>query len=120
MGGVPQEVELWRVIPALRREFAKALAKQGLSRKQAAEKLGLTPAAISQYFNEKRAFKIRFPRSVLGRVEEASERLLRGESSFLEEVQRILLTEEVKRITCSIHKAENPELKECNVCFEKR
>ena len=54
---LPCEHALWYVLPQIRAELASELVKAGLSQKQAAEKLGLTPSAVSQYLHKKRGGK---------------------------------------------------------------
>ena len=46
---------MWNGLPVIRREFAESMIKDfGLSQKEAAEKLGITPAAVCQYVSRKR------------------------------------------------------------------
>ena len=55
MNQLPCEKIIWYGIPVIRRELAFSLINQfGLSQKEAAEKLGITPAAVSQYLSKKR------------------------------------------------------------------
>jgi len=58
---LPCEQALWYVLPQIRADIARELVKGGLNQKEAAEKLGITPAAVSQYMNKKRAGKIKLP-----------------------------------------------------------
>ena len=52
----PCEIIVWQILPAIRRELARRLTQDfGLSQKEAAEKLGLTEAAVSRYISGKRA-----------------------------------------------------------------
>ena len=58
---MPQEIEVWYLIPALRREFTRIFIKDyGLTQKQTADILGITEAAISQYLRLKIANQIKF------------------------------------------------------------
>ena len=55
MKQTPCEQMLWNRLPAIRRELAIALiSTHGLSQREAAELLGVTPAAICQYLSKKR------------------------------------------------------------------
>jgi predicted transcriptional regulator len=46
---------VWYLLPLIRKEFAKSLIKNhSLTQRKAAEKLGITEAAVSQYFSKKR------------------------------------------------------------------
>ena len=55
MKRLPCENIIWYGIPVVRRELAFCLINQfGLSQKDAANKLGITPSAVSQYISKKR------------------------------------------------------------------
>jgi predicted transcriptional regulator len=55
MKRTPCEHLLWHGLPVIRKEIAETMIKQfGLSQRQTAEKLGVTPAAICQYLKHKR------------------------------------------------------------------
>jgi predicted transcriptional regulator len=53
------EVVVADILPGLRALLAKELAKQGLNQQQAATKLGVTQAAVSQYRRELRGWRIK-------------------------------------------------------------
>jgi predicted transcriptional regulator len=56
---VPCENIIWRVLPAIRKEFSINLMKNyGLNQKQVAELIGITPAAVCQYLSDKRGVDI--------------------------------------------------------------
>ncbi len=51
----PCETIIWKSLPCIRRELAMLLVKEhGLSQKEAASRLGVTEAAVSQYLSGKR------------------------------------------------------------------
>lgn len=52
---VPCEHAIWYILPQIRSDIAKELVSGGMSQKEAAKRLGVTPAAVSQYLNKKRA-----------------------------------------------------------------
>jgi len=55
MSHLPCENIIWYGLPVIRRELAFCLINQfGLSQKEAADKLGITPSAVSQYISKKR------------------------------------------------------------------
>ncbi|MCX6667314.1 MAG: transcriptional regulator, partial [Euryarchaeota archaeon] len=55
MKRTPCEYMMWNGLPVIRREIAEKMINNfGLSQKDAAEKLGVTPAAICQYLSKKR------------------------------------------------------------------
>jgi len=55
---VPCETIVWRLLPTIRAEIAKALLNENLSQSDAAEKLGISRAAVCQYVKEKRGTDI--------------------------------------------------------------
>ena len=53
---MPQEIEVWYLLPALRKELTTIfIDNHQMKQKEAAKLLGLTEAAISQYRKDKRA-----------------------------------------------------------------
>ncbi len=55
MGKIPCEYIIWDVIPVIRKELVCCIiSKFALSQKEAAEKMGLSPATISHYKCHKR------------------------------------------------------------------
>ena len=46
---------MWNGLPVIRKEIAESMINDfGLSQKETAEKLGITPAAVCQYLSKKR------------------------------------------------------------------
>ncbi len=113
----PQEIEVWYVLPALRRELALELSQKGLSQSQIAELLHITKPAVSQYMNKKRAQGIEFDPKVKGMIREAAENIVKTKN-FMGELQKILRYIEKEKIICEIHQKHCKELSECNVCYE--
>ena len=72
----PQEIEVWYILPAIRREIAKHLIDSGLKQKEVALKLGVTEAAVSQYMKDKRANEIVFDVTIKKAIERAAKRLV--------------------------------------------
>jgi len=59
MGKNPCQYMVWDVLPVIRKELVCCIVHNfGLNQKEAAEKMGLTPAAISQYKCHKRGIPI--------------------------------------------------------------
>ena len=52
---LPQEIELWYVIPSLRKALVTVLKKKGMKQKDIAPLLGISEPAVSQYMKDKRA-----------------------------------------------------------------
>lgn len=55
MKRTPCEYMMWNGLPVIRKEIAESMINNfGLNQKEAAEKLGVTPAAVCQYLSKKR------------------------------------------------------------------
>ena len=93
MYNLPQEIEVWYIIPAVRRELAKLLTqKYGLSYDKAGGVLGITKAAIAQYNKNKRANKINLHPLVMKEVEKSAQRIAKDREKTMKEIIRILET----------------------------
>lgn len=118
-GQLPQEIEVWYVLPALRREFAKVLIREHkLSQKRVAELLQITEAAVSQYISGKRAGRVKFDSRVIREIKESAKRVVREDVPLFIELERISKLLTVKQVVCEMCKTSNVGLGECNVCFK--
>ncbi len=112
---LPQEIEIWYIIPAIRREFAKALVKKGLKQREVARMLGVTDAAVSQYFSSRRGSEVKFNQGIKRGIATSVEKVMK-DGDILVEIQRICRQCRDDKICCYIHKHHGaPE--SCNVCF---
>lgn len=118
-GQLPQEIEVWYVLPALRREFAKVLIKEHkLTQKAVAELLQITEAAVSQYISGKRASQVKFGNDVLKEIRRSAKRVVKEKIPLFIELERISKLLTVKQVVCEMCKSSNVGLGECNVCFK--
>jgi hypothetical protein len=71
---------MWNGLPVIRKEIAKSMIKDyDLSQKEAAEKLGVTPAAVCQYLSRKRG-KIKIvDEIILIEIKVSAERIIKKE-----------------------------------------
>lgn len=113
---MPQEVEVWYVLPAIRREFVKVMVGKGMSQKEVAGKIGLTEAAVSQYVRAKRAGEVKFSQEMLEEMEKSVERILAG-GSVVEEVHRISLLCRKNKTLCDIHRSRETVPNGCRICL---
>ena len=60
----PQEIEVWYILPAIRRELVVVLKEKGISQKKIAEMVGIVQSAVSQYLAGKRGGEVVFPKDV--------------------------------------------------------
>lgn len=82
MHRTPCEYMLWNGIPVIRKELALILIKQfQLSQREAAEKLGLTPAAICQYLSKKRGNNDIFDKTIIQEITISAERIMKNDGT---------------------------------------
>jgi predicted transcriptional regulator len=82
MQRTPCEYMIWNGIPTIRKELAEALIKEfGLSQREAAEKLGLTPAAVCQYLSKKRAKTDAFDDTIIAEITISARRIMKNDES---------------------------------------
>lgn len=100
---LPQEIEVWYIIPALRREIAKCLIKEyGLSYEKTGEILGVTKAAVSQYVKGKRAAKIVLPKELSSAILKSCEQLVNEKSNAIAETMQLLEYIKQKNLGCEV------------------
>ena len=120
---MPQEIEVRYILPAIRRELAKIFIQEhNLSQKEAANVLGLTEAAVSQYRHSKRAKEVVFSETVNDEIRKSAEKILADKNKrqrVIAEISRISNLTTVKHILCDIHRQQSKDLKKCNICFEE-
>ena len=117
---MPQEIEVWYIIPALRRELAKSMVDLGLNQKQIAEKMGLTEAAVSQYLSSKRAKEVSFSNAVLDEIKKSAKRIAETKGNPVQEMMRLTNLTLVKHVMCDLHKKQDSKLPNgCNICFDE-
>jgi len=67
----------WNGIPVIRKEIAESMTKNfGLTQKETAKKLGVTPAAISQYLSKKRGKTKIIDQDILIEINTTVERII--------------------------------------------
>ena len=116
MYSLPQEIEVWYIIPAIRKELARILTSNyEMTLEKAGGLLGVSKAAVSQYLSNKRASKFKIPKKIKQEIKKSAEIISKEESKALFEIQRILKIMREKGCGCNACKKYNPEiLKLCN------
>lgn len=111
------------ILPAIRVLIARELVeKHGLSRVKAAEKMDLTPAAITQYLKKVRGEKavkiVEGSDEAAKIISEMANSLAKGEASVYDVLQNICKTCQIMRskgLLCKMHKEILPALKKSEV-----
>jgi len=105
---LPQEIEVWYIIPAIRKELAKLLTKRyELSYENAGVLLGVSKAAVSQYLSNKRANKIQLTPGIKKEIKKSAGIISRRPKMALIEIQRILKIMKTKKHSCDVCKKFN-------------
>ena len=103
MYALPQEIEVWYIIPTIRRELAKLLTKKHkLKLKEVGEILGVSEAAISQYLNKKRATKLKLPKNIKKEIEKSAVLLAKDKKLALREILRLLALVKRTKSSCLV------------------
>jgi predicted transcriptional regulator len=120
----PQEIELWYVLPAIRKQIALAFIKKGMSQKQVAKIMGITEATISHYKKDKRAStKILEIPDLRQQIEFTITKITNNKSSLTAEILRLNKLVKDSGLLCELY-ASNTTLKEaerpCNTCSHNK
>lgn len=121
MYSLPQEIEVWYVIPALRKELAKGLVGSGLSMEKAGNILGISKAAVSQYLSNKRANKMKFNIGFKKEIGKSSKLIVTDNGCSVSEMQRLLKEFKKTKQYCEICRKFNSDISKhckckCNCC----
>jgi uncharacterized protein len=89
MNKLPCEIAIWETIPIIRKEIVCCMVKEhGLTQKEAAKLINITPAAVSQYRCSKRADKkIKNP-LILNEIKISAEKIINN-GDHISEICRI-------------------------------
>ncbi len=98
---LPQELEVWYVIPSLRKELAVAMKNQGLKQVEIAKRLGLTKSAINQYISEKRGNEIKLNDKIKAEVLNSSKKI-NNHLDAIKELQNLIHITREEKIICQI------------------
>ena len=108
MYSLPQEIEVWYIIPAIRKALASILTKKyEMTFEKAGQALGVSKAAISQYLKKKRANVIVLPDSIKKEVEKSALVISRNPRKALKEILRILSVMKRTKASCKVCKKYN-------------
>ena len=117
---LPQEIEVWYIIPKIRKELAILLVKEyELSYEKAGDILGISKAAVSQYLSNKRANKIKISKDIEKEIKISAQKIMEKKSNGLMEIERIIQLMKNSKCACDVCKQYNKEvLKYCNCEFK--
>ncbi|MBN2367800.1 hypothetical protein JXC34_02185 [Candidatus Woesearchaeota archaeon] len=115
----PQEIIVWYVLPALRRELALSLKRKGMKQKEIALVIGVTEPAVSQYLKSKRANDIEFNREIIDEIKNAANQMTSDMTCHRYELQHLLNLITRTGELCEIHRRYDDVPACCNVCINQ-
>ncbi|MBU0535843.1 MAG: hypothetical protein KKE20_02685 [Nanoarchaeota archaeon] len=114
---MPQEIEVWYIIPSLRRELAKSMARKKLKQNKIAELLSITEAAVSQYLKLKRAKEVEFLPETLKEIDKSSDIIIKNPEILICEMQRLLQIVKKSKTLCKVHYKHGRMPQKCEACL---
>lgn len=117
---MPQEIEVWYLIPALRKELAKIFIKDfNLSQRNVAELLQITESAVSQYVTAKRANEFRFNKQEHETIKKTAKKMLADRKNSNAYLYQLTIKFRGSENICKIHKKQDKSLPvACKICCE--
>ncbi len=120
----PQEIEAFYVIPTIRKEFARVMKeKYNISQREIAEILGISEAAVSQYFKNKRGYHVDLEKHqhIIKVIEQEVHDVLHHQKSIIIAIQTVVNIIRNSKLLCTIHMEYGIVDPECDIChrFEK-
>jgi predicted transcriptional regulator len=108
---LPQEIEVWYIIPAIRRELSYLLVKKyGWTLESAGGAMGVSKSAVSQYISKKRGQSIKLPSEIMSEVDLAAKSISEKKTNAFSEIMRLLRICKVKGVACLACKKFNKEV----------
>ncbi len=115
---MPQEIELWYIIPSIRKELSIALRELNLTQRDIAKRLEITEAAISQYLKDKRAVKVNFNNKIMSEIKNSAKEIINGKNS-VNEILKICDLIRSEKVLCEYHKLYDKDVpKNCEICLK--
>lgn len=117
---MPQEVEVWYLLPSLRKELARIFIEDyKLSQKETASILGVTESAVSQYVKSKRASLLIFSKTELDEVKKYADKIIKDRENSRNYFYELSKKLRGSKSMCELHKKKDPSLsKDCSLCHK--
>ena len=121
MYSLPQEIEVWYIIPAVRRKLSITLAeKYKLKQKEIARILGTSEAAISQYLSKKRASELKFPETMNKDFEKACQEITKNNKKVVGEIMKLVNLSKKNGVSCCMCRKHNKGILTMCSCNPKK
>lgn len=115
---MPQEIEVWFLLPAIRRELVKIFTKKfSMSQREAASLLGLTESAISQYVKDKRGAELEFSTKDKKRVEKTAKEIKAHPDKTVQLIYALSVDLRGTKNICDLHRKQDGSIpRDCKLC----
>jgi uncharacterized protein len=109
----PQEIEVYYIIPSLKRELAKCMSARGERQGKIAKLLLVEKATVSQYLSGKRGAEVEFDENFSEEIYKSA-RQISDKMSFIRETQRLLQIARDNMTVCKVHKKYSDVPEDCS------
>ena len=115
---MPQELEVWYLLPSLRKEIAKVFVNEyKISQKEVSGIFGMTESAVSQYLKSKRANELKFSKSELEEIKKYANKIIQDKKNYHKYLFELSKKMRGTKSLCDLHKKRDPSLKsDCSLC----
>ncbi|MBT3297321.1 hypothetical protein HN385_00195 [archaeon] len=122
----PQELEVWYLLPAIRKKLALALVKEGMAQKDIAKIMNISAATISHYKKDKRAKKDIIGNSLDLDIKKSVKKIVQDPTIIFSEIMNLTKIVKKNGLLCDIYQKQkdlveklpccncNPESKFCH------
>jgi len=112
----PQEIQVWYILPAIRKHYAIYLKEAGLKQKEIASLLDITEAAVSQYLKNKRGNDVKFTEDILKEIKKSAQKVKEKKKDIRKETQNILNFVFKSPLMCGICHTHAGTPENCKIC----
>jgi predicted transcriptional regulator len=113
---MPQEIEVWYLLPSIRKELVSEMFKRGLKQREIAKKLEISDSSVSLYQSKKRGEDIKFSEKVKNKITKSVDRILQG-GSVTKELINICELAKKELVLCGLHKKYGDVKGKCEICL---
>ncbi|MFC1801276.1 transcriptional regulator [Nanoarchaeota archaeon] len=99
----PQEIEVWYILPAIRKYMALELIKSGLNQSQVSKLLDCSRASINQYTKQQRGQEI-LNSKIKQEIKKSSSLIINNKSNVFQEIMRVNQIVKNTGLLCQLHK----------------
>jgi predicted transcriptional regulator len=115
---MPQEIEVWYLIPGIRRELAKLLIDEyKMNQKDISKILGITESAVSQYIKNKRGNEMKFSKEDMELIRKSADKIAIRNTEANREIYNLCVKFRGSESLCEFHRQHDSTIKkDCDLC----